>query len=96
MVLLRQPRDSRGSGASQAVFAESVVYTAWQTIMNENVTLIFNGFLQLPNLEKLALVEAINEYFDSNDRETIRAEADKRFAELKTDGPDFRCKCCGR
>ena len=65
-------------------------------MMNENVTLIFNGFLQLPNLEKLALVEAINEYFDSNDREPIRAEAEKRFAELPTDSPDFRCKCCGR
>jgi hypothetical protein len=63
---------------------------------NENVTLIFNGFLQLANLEKLALVEAINEYFDSNDREAVRAEADKRFAELQTSGPEFRCKCCGR
>ena len=64
--------------------------------MNENVTLVFNGFLNLPNLDKLALVNAINEYFDSNDREPIRAAADVRFANIDLSSADFTCKCCGR
>ncbi len=34
--------------------------------MEENITVVFHGFLNLPNLEKLKLVEAINEHFDSN------------------------------
>jgi hypothetical protein len=64
--------------------------------MNENVTLVFNGFLNLPNLDKLALVNAINEYFDSTDREPIRAAADERFEKIDMSSPDFMCKCCGR
>ena len=40
--------------------------------MEENITVVFHGFLNLPNLEKLKLVEAINEYFDLNEREPIR------------------------
>lgn len=40
--------------------------------MNENITLVFHGFLNLTNLEKLKLVEEINNYFDSNNREPIR------------------------
>jgi hypothetical protein len=64
--------------------------------MKEHIAIIFNGFLNLPNLEKLELVNAMNEYFDSNDRESIRAAADARFNEIKIDSPDFRCKCCGR
>ena len=34
--------------------------------MKDNTTIDFNGFLQLPNLEKLDLVNAINEFFDSS------------------------------
>lgn len=64
--------------------------------MNDNIALVFNGFLNLQNLEKLELVNAINEYFDSNDREPIRASTDERFAAVKMDVPGFRCKCCGR
>lgn len=64
--------------------------------MKENTTLVFNGFLNLPNLDKLALVNAINEYFDSNDRDPIRIAADERFAQIDLASTDFRCKCCGR
>ena len=64
--------------------------------MNENITNVFNGFLNLPNLDKLGLVNAINEYFDSNDREPIRAAADERFGKIDLESPDFVCKCCGR
>lgn len=64
--------------------------------MNENTILVFNGFLNLPNLDKLALVNAINDYFDSNEREPIRAEADVRFGKIDLRSPGFRCKCCGR
>jgi hypothetical protein len=64
--------------------------------MNTDVVFVYNGFLKLPNLDKLALAEAINLYFDSNDRESIRAAADARFNEIKIDLPEFRCKCCGR
>jgi len=64
--------------------------------MNENVTVVFRGFLNLAHLEKLKLVEAINEYFDSTDREPIRAENEAAFAELHVGEADRRCKCCGR
>ncbi len=62
--------------------------------LSDNATVVFHGFLNLPNLEKLSVVEAINEYFDSNDREPIRAENDARFNELSS-SPDRKCVCCG-
>ena len=43
--------------------------------MNKDITVIMHGFLKLPNLDKLKVVEAINEYFDSNDREPIHASS---------------------
>ncbi len=64
--------------------------------MTENTVIVFNGFLCLTNPEKLLIVNAINEYFDSNEKEEIREHADKRFAELDKGGADFTCKCCGR
>ncbi len=64
--------------------------------MNENVTVVFHGFLNLANLEKLQLVESINEYFDSNHREPIREENEKKFAELDLNSGKSVCKCCGR
>ncbi len=64
--------------------------------MKENITVVFHGFLNLPNLEKLEMVEMINEYFDSNDREPIRAANDERFARINFDVPETECKCCGR
>lgn len=60
--------------------------------MNKDVTVILNGFFKLPNLDKLKVVEAINEYFDSNDREPIRAANDEAFA--KIDLADTPCICC--
>jgi hypothetical protein len=64
--------------------------------MNENVTVVFHGFLNLAHLEKKQLVDAINEYFDSMDREPIRDENEKRFAELGIGSAGKPCKCCGR
>lgn len=63
--------------------------------MKEHVAVVFNGFLNLQNLEKLELVNAINEYFDSNDREAIRKAADERYASIDRSSKGFRCKCCG-
>jgi hypothetical protein len=62
--------------------------------MTDDAALVFHGFLNLPNLEKLAVIESINEYFDSMEREPIRAENERRFAEL--DFTAIKCKCCGR
>lgn len=67
-----------------------------QQIMKEDITVVFRGFLNLPNLEKLKLVEAINEYFDSNEREPIRSANEDRFEDLDFDSSAFVCKCCGR
>ncbi len=63
--------------------------------LSDNASVVFHGFLNLPNLEKLSIVEAINEYFDSNDRDPIRAENDAQFQELRTSSPNRTCVCCG-
>lgn len=60
--------------------------------MNENITIVFHGFLNLNGKEKLKLVESINEYFDSMNREPIREENERKFAEL--DLEQTPCKCC--
>ncbi|HYJ92070.1 MAG TPA: hypothetical protein VEV84_12225 [Pyrinomonadaceae bacterium] len=64
--------------------------------MNENVTTVFHGFLNLTNLEKLKLVESINEYFDSTNREPIRVENEAAFAKSRVGIDGNACKCCGR
>jgi len=64
--------------------------------MEENITVVFHGFLNLPNLQKLKMVEMINEYFDSNEREPIRRANEEKFAEINFDAPENKCKCCGR
>jgi len=66
------------------------------TFMTDDAAIVFHGFLNLKNLEKLSVVEAINEYFDSNDREPIRAENEKRFSEIDPASTGNKCKCCGR
>lgn len=64
--------------------------------MEENITVVFRGFLNLPNLEKLRLVEEINKYFDSNDRAPLRAANEAKFNEIDFGGEAKTCKCCGR
>ncbi|MGI8787078.1 MAG: hypothetical protein ACR2HG_04860 [Pyrinomonadaceae bacterium] len=64
--------------------------------MEENITVVFHGFLNLPNLEKLKVVEMINDYFDSNEREPIRKANDEAFAKINFDAAETICKCCGR
>jgi hypothetical protein len=64
--------------------------------MNESVTVVFHGFLNLTAMEKLKLVESINEYFDSMNREPIREANETAFAELGIGSKDKTCTCCGR
>ena len=64
--------------------------------MNENVAVVFHGFLNLAHLEKKKLVDAMNDYFDSMDREPIREENERRIAELGIGSDGKTCKCCGR
>ena len=64
--------------------------------MNENVTIVFHGFLNLTAKEKLQLIEAINNYFDSNDREPIRAENETQFQRIDWSLSERKCKCCGK
>ncbi len=62
--------------------------------MEENITLVFHGFLNLTAKEKLRLIEEINDYFDSNDRDPIRAENERKFAAADWISPENKCKCC--
>jgi len=64
--------------------------------MEENITTVFHGFLNLTAKEKLRLVEEINNYFDSNEREPIRAAWEEKFAAIDWRQPEKRCKCCGK
>jgi hypothetical protein len=62
--------------------------------MEENVALVFRGFLNLTGKEKLKLIEEINVYFDSNEREPIREANEAKFGTI--DLSSAKCKCCGR
>lgn len=62
----------------------------------ENVTVVFHGFLNLKTREKLQLINEINRYFDSNDREPIRRENEAKFQQLDLSAPARPCQCCGR
>lgn len=64
--------------------------------MEENVTLVFRGFLNLNGKEKLKLIEQINDYFDSMEREPIREENETKFRELEDGGKIKNCRCCGK
>ena len=65
--------------------------------MTDNTAIVFHGFLNLTNLEKLKLVEIMNDYFDNIPiRESIRAENEVRFAELREATSKISCKCCGQ
>ena len=62
--------------------------------MDENVTLVFHGFLNLTGKEKLRLTEEINNYFDSTHREPVRADNEAKFQNI--DLSANACKCCGK
>jgi hypothetical protein len=64
--------------------------------MDENLTVVFHGFLNLTAKEKLKLVEKINDYFDSNEREPIRAENDSKFKNIDLNSGGKNCVCCDR
>lgn len=64
--------------------------------MTDDAAIVLHGFMNLPNLEKLTVIEAINDYFDSMDREPIRAENEQRFAAADPAVTGAICKCCGR
>ena len=64
--------------------------------MKRDAIVVLHGFFQLPHLEKKKVVDAINDYFDSMDREPIRAGYDNAFDQLKATDPSFECKCCER
>ena len=64
--------------------------------MEENITVVFHGFLNLTAKEKLKLIEEINNYFDSNDREPIRAANEAEFKNIDLSSDDKNCKCCGK
>jgi hypothetical protein len=64
--------------------------------MEENITLVFHGFLNLTALEKLRLTEEINNYFDSNDRDPIRADNEAKFKKLDLKASGKICKCCAK
>jgi hypothetical protein len=64
--------------------------------MEENLTVVFHGFLNLTAKEKLRLVEEINNYFDSNNREPLRAAWEEKFAAMQRDLPEKSCLCCGK
>ena len=62
----------------------------------ENVTMVFQGFLNLTNLEKLKLTEKINEFFDTLDREPLRAKAQEDFKKISIGANGKKCVCCKR
>ncbi len=62
----------------------------------ENVTVVFHGFLNLSNLEKLKLTEEINNYLDSMNREPLREKAEAKFKQIELGNDGKVCKCCGR
>jgi hypothetical protein len=64
--------------------------------MKDDLAVVFHGFLNLPNLEKLKLVEIMNDYFDNLDRrEKIRDENTQAFKAASAN-QDFTCICCKR
>ena len=65
--------------------------------MTDNTAIVFHGFLNLTNLEKLKLVEIMNDYFDNIPiRESIRSENESRFSDLRDAAQKLNCKCCGQ
>lgn len=63
--------------------------------MDENLTMVLHGFFNLTMKEKMKLVEAMNEYFDSTNREPIREKNEFEFKKIEFDSSK-KCKCCER
>ena len=64
--------------------------------MDSDAVIVIHGFLALPNLEKIKVVDAMNEYFDSTEKEPVRAKYDELFESLGVIENEIECKCCGR
>ena len=67
-----------------------------ETDMGPESMIVLHGFLRLPNREKMKVVNVMNEYFDSTEKERLRAELDERFEALEVIQNGIECKCCGR
>ncbi len=65
---------------------------------NDNVAIVFNGFLALSMKEKVSLVNILNDFFDHPDRrEEIRKRNEDRVSEFKLGSSnEVQCKCCRR
>lgn len=64
--------------------------------MDRDAIIVLHGFLALPNREKKKVVDSMNEYFDSNEKDRIRAVYDEQFERLGVIENKIECKCCGR
>ena len=64
--------------------------------MDDEVKLVFHGFLNLPTKAKMQMIGAINEYFDAIDREPIRKDNEDWFRALDLTTAKIQCKSCGR
>lgn len=64
--------------------------------MDFNELMVIHGFFALPNRQKMRVVDAINEYFDSTSREEVRSRYDQQFELLDVIGNEIECQCCGR
>lgn len=64
-------------------------------VLNDNVALVFNGFLALSMKEKVQLVDVLNEFFDYPDRrEEMRKVNEERVARTVSAVSPDHCKCC--
>ena len=62
---------------------------------NNNVKVVFNGFLALSMKEKLALVDIMNEFFDYPERrEEMRRQNEEDVVAYLANPEVFSCKCC--
>ena len=66
------------------------------TKLDRDALIVLHGFLALPNRDKMKVVEAMNEYFDSTAKDEIRADYDAQFEMLRVTEGGLECKCCGR
>lgn len=64
--------------------------------MDRDSIIVLHGFFALPNREKMKVVQAMNEYFDSSEKERVRAIYDEQFELLCIVENNIECKCCGR